>query len=52
MSHAGAVEASWPVTQDVAGSSPFSVMTDILSLNSAKHLGKTPLLCDRYSRIE
>ena len=29
MSHAGAVEASWPVTQDVAGSSPFSVMIDI-----------------------
>ena len=26
---AGAVVASWPLTQEVAGSSPFTVMTNI-----------------------
>ena len=37
---AGAVVASWSLTQDVAGSSPFVVMTNILSLNSVKTLKK------------
>ena len=41
---AGAVVTSWSLTQEVAGSSFFTVMTNILSLNS--HLGKTPMgLC-------
>ena len=31
---ADAVVASWSLTQEVAGSSPFTVMTNILSLNS------------------
>ena len=31
----GAVVASWSLTQEVAGLSHFSVMTNILSLNSA-----------------
>ena len=30
---AGAVVASWSLTQEVAGSSPFTVMTNILSVN-------------------
>ena len=30
----GAVIASWSLTQEMAGSSPFTVMTNILSLNS------------------
>ena len=38
---AGAVVTSWSLTQEVAGSSIFTVMTNILSLNS--HLGKTPI---------
>ena len=38
---AGAVVASLVLTQEVAG---FTVMTNILSLNSVKHLGKTPLM--------
>ena len=47
LSLAGAVVGSWSLTQEVAGSSPFTIMTYILSLNSAnsvKHLGKTPVL--------
>ena len=31
---AGAVVASWSLTQEVSGSSPFTVMTIFLSLNS------------------
>ena len=34
MCHAGTVVASWSLTQKVAGLSPFTVMTNILSLNS------------------
>ena len=30
----GDVVASWSLTQEVVGSSPFTVMTNILSLNS------------------
>ena len=46
---AGAVVASWSLTQVVAGSSSFTVMTNIFvtefsSVNSVKHLGKTPLI--------
>ena len=37
---AGAVVASWCLTQEVAGSSPFTVMINILSLNSAKTFRK------------
>ena len=43
---AGTVVASWSLTQEVAGSSPFTVMTIFLSLNSEnslKNLGKIPL---------
>ena len=36
MGLAGTVEASWSLTQEVAGSSPFTVMMNILSLNSVK----------------
>ena len=32
---AGAVVASWSLTQQVAGSNPFTVTTNIFSLNSA-----------------
>ena len=32
---AGIVVASWSLTQEIAGLSPFTVMTNILSLNSA-----------------
>ena len=32
---AGAVIASWSLTQEVAGSSPFTIATITLSLNSA-----------------
>ena len=40
---AGAVVASWSLTQEVAGSSPFTVMTNIFV--SVKHLVKTPIDC-------
>ena len=43
---AGTVVAYWSFTQEVADSSPFTVMTNILPLNSAnsgKNLGKTQL---------
>ena len=33
---AGAVVASWSLTQEMAGLSPFIVMTNIFSLNSGK----------------
>ena len=39
MCHAGVVVASWSLTQEVAGSSPFTVMTNI----SVKNLGKTAM---------
>ena len=32
----GTVVASWSLTQEVAGLNPFTVMTDIFSLNSDK----------------
>ena len=35
---AGAVVASWSLTQEVAASSPFTVMTNILLLNSLNSL--------------
>ena len=36
--------ASWSLTQEVAGLSPFTVVTNILFAEfSEKHLGKTPL---------
>ena len=35
MCFAGAVVACWSLTQEVAGSSPFTVMGNFLSLNSA-----------------
>ena len=45
---AGAVVASWSLTQEVAGSSPLTVMTNIFVTEFAefreKHLGKTQLL--------
>ena len=41
----GAVVASRSLTQEVAGSSPFTVMTNIFC-HSVKHLGKTPV-CHR-----
>ena len=44
---AGSEVASYSLTQEVAGLSPFTAMTIILSLNllnSVKHLGKTPTL--------
>ena len=37
---AGPVVASWSLTQEVAGSSPFTVMKNILSLNSANSVKK------------
>ena len=43
---AGTAVAYWSLTQEIVGSSPFTVMTIFLSLNSAnsrKHLGKTQL---------
>ena len=43
---AGTVVASWFLAQEMTGSSPFIVMTNIFvpnSLNSVKHVGKTPL---------
>ena len=46
---AGAVVASWSLTQEVAGSSPFTVMTNIFSSNSpksVKKLEKTQLVLD------
>ena len=33
---AGAVVASWSLTQELEGLNPFTVMTNILSLNSVK----------------
>ena len=42
----GAVVARWSLTQEMASLSPFTIMTNILSLNSlnsVKHIGKTPL---------
>ena len=38
---AGAVVASWSLTQEMAGSNPFTVMTNIFT--EFKHLGKTRL---------
>ena len=49
MSLAGTVVGSWSLTQEVAGSSPFTVMKNILPLNSAnsvKKIGKTPMNID------
>ena len=46
MCPADAVVACWSLTQEMACLSPFAVMTKILSLNSlnsVKHLGKTPI---------
>ena len=44
---AGGVVESWSLTQEVIGSSPFTVMANCFvslnSLNSAKHLLKTPM---------
>ena len=43
---AGTVVASWSLTQEVAGSSPFTVLTNIFVTEfheSVKHLGKTPI---------
>ena len=43
---AGAVAASWSLTQEVAGPSPFTVMRNNFSLNSTnsvKNLEKTPM---------
>ena len=40
---ASAVVASWSFTQEVAGSSPFTVMTNIFV--TVKHLAKTPVDC-------
>ena len=49
---AGAVVACWSLTQEMASSSPFAVMTNIFvteySVNSGKHLGKTPVGLQRY----
>ena len=48
MSLAGTLVAFWFLTQEVAevaGSSPFTVVTNFLSANSVKTLGKTPLSC-------
>ena len=42
-----AVVASWSLTQEVAGSSPFTVISNILA-NSVKQLGKTPLCGKMY----
>ena len=42
----GAVLECRSPTQEMSGSNPFTVMTDILSLNSLNsvtHLGKTPM---------
>ena len=44
---AGAVIASWSLTEEVAGWSPFTVMTNILSLNSIKHLRKSSLSLEK-----
>ena len=40
---AGTAVASSSLMQEVAGLSPFTVMTIFLSLNSLKHLEKTPV---------
>ena len=43
---AGSVVASWSLTQEVAGSNPFTVMTKIFILNSpnsVKKFRKTPM---------
>ena len=40
---AGAVITSWSIIQEVAGSNPFTVMTNIFVTEFAEHLGKTQL---------
>ena len=40
---AGSVVASWSLTQEAAGSSPFTVMANIFVTEINEHLGKTPL---------
>ena len=40
---AGAMVASWSVTQEVAGSSPFAVMTNIFVTEFNETFRKTPL---------
>ena len=40
---AGTVVASWSLTQEVAGSSPFAVKTNILPLNSVKTFRKNSI---------
>ena len=39
---AGAVVAFWSLTQEVTGSSPFTVNNFFVTEFSEKHLGKTP----------
>ena len=42
---AGALVASWSLTQEVAGSSPFTVMTNtFVTENLVKHLGKSSMI--------
>ena len=42
---AGAVVACWSLTQEVAGSSLFTVMTNtFVTENFVTHLGKTPMV--------
>ena len=47
MYFAGTVVASWSLTQDMAGSNPFTVMTNIfvteIAAEFSEHLGKSPL---------
>ena len=49
---AGAVVASWSITQEVAGSSPFTVMTNILLLNSVKTFRENSNDCTKRSLIQ
>ena len=42
---AGTLVSYWTLTHEVAGSSPFTVITNILVTEfSEKHLGKTPIV--------
>ena len=47
MCFAGTAVASWSLTQEVAGSNPFTVMTNIfvteIAAEFSEHLGKSPL---------
>ena len=40
---AGAMIACWSLTQEVAGSSPYTVMTNIFVTEFGKQLGKSPM---------